>query len=215
MKQYLIIGAGRFGSSIAKNLFKKGNEVMMIDESEDAIAQVMEFTTTSMIGNCNDERFISSIGVRNFDVVIIAFASDIAASILLATLLKEAGAKRLISKAKNELQGKVLTKMGVDQVVYPERDMGKRIADSLSSSSVLEHIELSADYGILEFKAKPEWHGKNIGTINFRRNFGWNVIAVKENDELNVSPDADTIITKTSTIIAIGKSNSINKLGSA
>lgn len=214
MKQYLIIGAGRFGSSVAYNLFKEGNEVMMIDKSEDAIAQVMDFTTTALIGNCNDEKFISSLGVRNFDVVIIAFDSDVASSILLATMLKKAGAQRLVSKAKNDLQGKILTKMGVDQVVYPERDMGKRIADSLSYSSVLEHIELSEEYGILEFKAKPEWYGKDIGTINFRRNFGWNVIAVKEDEDLNVAPNAETIITKLSTIIAIGKTNSIDKLGS-
>lgn len=208
MKQYLVIGAGRFGSSIAYHLYKKGNEVMMIDESEDAITQVIDFTTTALVGNCNDERFISSIGVRNFDVVIIAFASDIASSILLATMLKEAGAKQIISKAKNEMQGKVLSKMGVNQIVYPERDMGKRIADNLSSTSILEHIELSADYGIIEIKAIPDWYDKTIGNINFRRNFGWNVIAVKNDGNLNITPDADTMILRSSTIIAIGRTDS-------
>jgi K+ transport systems, NAD-binding component len=214
LKQYLIIGAGRFGSSLAFHLYKKGNEVMIIDESEDAITQVSDHTTTALIGNCRDERFINSVGVRNFDVIIIAFASDIASSILLATMLKEAGAKQIISKAKNEMQGKVLIKVGVNQVVYPERDMGKRIADNLSSSSVLEHIELSEEYGIMEFKAKPGWHGKSIGTINFRRNFGWNVIAVKENENINITPDAETIISKSSIIIAIGKIDSKDRLES-
>lgn len=212
LKQYLIVGAGKFGSSIAYNLFKKGNEVMIVDKSEEAINSVMDFTTTAIIGNLDDERFISSLGVRNFDVVIIAFASDIASSILIATLLKEAGARHLIAKSKNDLQGKVLKKLGVDRIVYPERDMGKRVADSLSSSNVLDHIELSSEYGILEVKAKEEWHGKAVSEINFRRKYGWNVIAIKEDGNLNVNPNAETIINEGNIIIAIGKTTGIKKL---
>lgn len=212
MKQYLIIGAGRFGASVAYNLYKKGNEVMIVDKSEEAINNIMDDVTTALIGNANDEKFIASLGVRNFDVVVVAFGSEIASSILVSTLVKEAGAKYVISKSMSEVQGKVLKKIGVDRIVFPERDMGKRVADSLSSSNILEHIELSSEYGILEFKAKEEWYGKTINDINLRREYGWNVIAIKENGNLNVNPIADTIINKADTIIALGKTKGIKKL---
>jgi len=213
MKQFLIIGAGRFGSSIAKNLYKMGHDVMVIDEREEVVNQIANSATHVLQGNAADERTIKSLGVRNFDVAVISMGSDIQSSILIAIMLKEAGVKQIVAKAQNELHAKVLYKVGVDKIVFPERDMGAKIAQSLVSSNIMDYIELSPEYSIVEIAPLEEWIGKNLVELNIRAKYGVNIMAIKKGPDINVSPLASTNIEEGDVLIVIGNNNDLKKLG--
>ena len=212
MRQYLIIGAGQFGLSVAYNLIRKGNEVLLIDKDPEALNQGREFATSMLVGDISNEKFMKTLGVRNFDVVIMAFASNIASSMFIATLLKEAGASYIIAKAKEQSLGKLLTKVGVDQIIYPERDMGKRIADTLNATNVLDHIEISEEYGIVEIQVDEKWVGKTLEEIDFRKNYDLNIIAIKENNDMNPSPNAMTKLRNHNRLVAFGRLDKISNV---
>ncbi len=212
MRQYLIIGAGQFGLSVAYNLIRKGNEVLLIDKDPEAMNQGREFATSMLVGDISDEKFMKTLGVRNFDVVIMAFASNIASSMFIATLLKEAGASYIIAKAKEQSLGKLLIKVGVDQIIYPERDMGKRIADTLNATNVLDHIEISEEYGIVEIQVDEKWAGKTLEEIDFRKNYDLNIIAIKENNDMNPSPNAMTKLRNHNRLVAFGRLDKISNV---
>ena len=144
-KQYLVIGCGRFGSSVAKKMCQLGNEVMVIDKDEDSINNIAELVTHTAIVDVTEERDLKSIGLGNFDVVIVAISSDVRASIMATLIAKEMGVSQIVCKAKDELQAKVLYKIGADRVVFPERDMGVRVAHNLVSDNILDHIELDPE----------------------------------------------------------------------
>lgn len=213
MKQVLVIGAGRFGASITETLYKMGHDVMLVDESEEVINKLSSCSTHAFQGDATDERTISSIGVNNFDVCVIAMGSDIQASILIGIILKEAGAKYVVAKAQNELQAKVLYKVGVDKVVFPEREMGVKIAQSLVSTNIMDYIELSPDYSIVEIAALDEWIGKSLIQLNMRNKYAVNIMAIKKGSEINVSPSAETIIKEDDILIVIGHNKDLSKLG--
>lgn len=212
MRQYLIIGAGQFGLSVAYNLIRKGNEVLLIDKDPEAMNQGREFATSMLVGDISNEKFMKTLGVRNFDVVIMAFASNIASSMFIATLLKEAGASYIIAKAKEQSLGKLLIKVGVDQIIYPERDMGKRIADTLNATNVLDHIEISEEYGIVEIQVDEKWAGKTLEEIDFRKNYDLNIIAIKENNDMNPSPNAMTKLRNHNRLVAFGRLDKISNV---
>ncbi|RKD20921.1 trk system potassium uptake protein TrkA [Caminicella sporogenes DSM 14501] len=212
MKQFLIIGAGRFGGSIATTLYNMGNDVLIIDDSEEAINQISGSVTHAIQGNAADERLISTIGANNFDVCVIAMGSDIQSSILVAIMLKEAGARYIVAKAQNELHAKVLYKVGVDKIVFPERDMGAKIAQSLVSSNIMDYIELSPEYSIVEITAIKEWIGKNLLELNMRAKYGINIMAIKKGTSINISPTALTVIEEGDVLIVIGHNSDLKKL---
>lgn len=212
MKQFLVIGAGRFGCSLSSTLYKLGHDVLVVDQNEEIINTLSNTVTHAVQGDATNERTIKALGVSNFDVVIIATGSDIQASILIAILLKESGAKYIIAKAQEELHAKVLYKMGVDKIVFPERDMGVKIAQSLVSSNIMDYIELSPEYRIVEVVALEEWVGKNLGQINMRVRYGINVMAIKKDTHINVSPTASTVIEEGNVLIAIGHIDDLKKL---
>ncbi|WZL72023.1 TrkA family potassium uptake protein [Clostridiaceae bacterium 35-E11] len=212
MKQVLVIGAGRFGASITRNLYKMGHDVMVVDESEEVINTLSEFSTHAIKGNASDERTIKAIGVSNFDVCVIAMGSDIQASILIGIMLKEAGAKYVVAKAQSELHAKVLFKIGVDKVVFPERDMGARIAQSIVSTNIMDYIELSADYSIAEITAFDEWIGKSLTELNMRPKYGINVMAIRKGDKITVSPTASAVIEENNILIVMGLNKYLSNL---
>lgn len=212
MRQYLVIGAGPFGLSVSSNLEKKGNEVLLVDKDEEALIQGSVYATSTVVGDIGNEKFIKALGVRNFDVIIMAFATNIANTMFIATLLKEAGAPYIIAKAKDQSLGKLLTKVGVDQIIYPERDMGKRIADTLNATNVLDHIELSEDYGIVEIKVDEKWVGRSLEEIDFRKNYGLNIIAIKENNDMNPNPNGLTRIYNHNRLIAFGRLDKLSSI---
>lgn len=212
MKQFAVIGCGRFGSSVAKSLYSLGYDVLAIDQDEEKIQEISDSVTHAVQADVIDESTLKALGIRNFDVVVVSIGSDIQASIMATLIAKELGVKTVIAKAQNELHGKVLYKIGADRVVFPERDMGVRVAHNLVSSSILDYIELAPDYSIVEIAAFQEWENKTLKELRLPIRYGINVMAIKRDKEVNISPYADDIILKDDVLIVVGSNKDLNKL---
>ncbi|QHW35216.1 TrkA family potassium uptake protein [Paenibacillus rhizovicinus] len=204
---------GRFGSSVAHELSELGFDVLAIDADEQKIQEVSNWVTHAVAANSTDEEAMRSLGLRNFDVVIVAIGEDIQASILTTLILKELGVPELIVKAQNALHGKVLDKIGANKVVFPERDMGLRVAHHLISPNILEYIELSNDYGIVEMKAPSFTIGKNLMQLDIRARYKCNVLAIKRGpDDVNVAPYAEDVIMNGDLLVIVGKTEDLSEL---
>nr|AAC46144.1 putative TrkA [Thermoanaerobacter pseudethanolicus ATCC 33223] len=193
MKQFVVIGLGSFGISLAKTLYEMGNDVLVIDEDEEEeLVQAMNGLVTHAVrADATDENVLKSLRVKNFDVAIVAIGKNMESSIMVTMLVKELGVKYVIAKAHNELHARVLYKVGADRVVMPEKDMGIRVARNVFSSNLIDLIEFSKEYSIAEILPIEEWFGKTLKEINVREKYGLNVVAVKKfNDEIIVSPGA-------------------------
>ncbi len=209
-KQFVVIGLGRFGSSIAKTLYSLGNDVLAIDSSEEVVQSLADSVTQAIQAEATDEATLKSLGIRNFDVAVVTVGTDVQSSIMITLLVKELGIKYVVAKAQNELHAKVLYKIGADRVVFPERDMGIRVAHNLCSSSILDYIELSPDYSIMELTAIEEWEGHTLRELNMRNKYGINVMAIKRGNSINVSPQADDIIKPSDVMVVIGGTDQLN-----
>lgn len=212
MKQFAVIGCGRFGSSVARSLFSLGYDVLAIDQDEEKIQEISDFVTHAAQADVIDESTLKALGIRNFDVVVVSIGSDLQASIMATLIAKELGVKTVIAKAQNELHGKVLYKIGADRVVFPERDMGVRVAHNLVSSSILDYIELAPDYSIVEIAAFPEWENKTLKELRLPTRFGVSVMAIKRDNEVNISPYADDMILKDDVLIVVGSNQDLKKI---
>jgi trk system potassium uptake protein TrkA len=210
-KQFVVIGIGRFGSSVAKTLSQMGFEVLAIDHREAQIQEISATVTHAVQADSTDEEAMRALGVLNFDVVIVAIGEDIQASILTTLILKEMGVGSIVVKAVNDLHGKVLKKIGADKVVFPERDMGTRVAHHLISSNILDYIELSADYSIVEIKVSPNMVGKSLRQLDIRAKFGCNVIAIKQNQNLIIPPIAEDPLKENDILVIVGKNESLQQ----
>jgi trk system potassium uptake protein TrkA len=210
-KQYAVIGLGRFGNSVAKSLTGLGFEVLAIDESEQRIQEASNFVTHAVQANSTDEEALRALGIRNFDVVIVAIGQDIQASILTTLILKEIGVPTLIVKAQNELHGKVLSRIGADKVVFPERDMGVRVAHHLVASNIIDYIELSEEYSIVELRASKAIVGKNLMQLDIRARYRCNVMAIKSDGKMNITPNADDMIGENDVLVVVGKNDDLNR----
>ena len=211
-KQYLVIGCGRFGSSVAKKMCQLGNEVMVIDKDEDSINNIAELVTHTAIVDVTEERDLKSIGLGNFDVVIVAISSDIRASIMATVMAKEMGVPKVVCKAKDELQSKVLYKIGADKVVFPERDMGIRLAYNLASENILDQINLDPEYSIMEIVTPQNWVGKTIIELNLRAKYDITVLAVKTQSGLKVMPSPNYKMQEKNILIIIGNTDKISDI---
>lgn len=211
-KQYVVIGLGRFGISVAKTLYEAGHEVLAIDKNEDVVQEVSDNVTHAVQMDATDEAALRTIGIRNFDVAVITIGSDIQSSVMVALIVKELGVKYIIAKAHNDLHAKVLYKIGADRVVQPEKDMGVRVGHNIVSSNMLDYIELSPDYSIIEIETPKMWVGKSIKDLNVRANYGINIMAIRKDNEVNISPDADDIIEENFIIVAIGSVDDLSRL---
>lgn len=211
-KQYLVIGCGRFGSSVAKKMCQLGNEVMVIDKDEDSIENIAEQVTHTAIVDVTEERDLKSIGLGNFDVVIVAISSDIRASIMVTIMAKEMGVPKIVCKAKDELQAKVLYKIGADKVVFPERDMGIRLAYNLASENILDQINLDPEYSIMEIVTPTNWVGKTIIELNLRAKYDITVLAVKTTSGLKVMPSPNYKMQEKNILIIIGNTDKIGDI---
>ena len=214
MDSFLIIGMGRFGSSLAVELSNLGHDVLIIDKNEDKIAHIADRVTHAVIGDAKDESVIESLGVRNFDVAIVAIANNIEDSVLITIMLKEMGVKKVIAKAQSMLHMKVLERVGADVTVFPERDMGNRLAQRLSAKNIIDFIELSDEHSIVEAEAPCAWVGKSLAELNIRGKYGINVIAARDKNarDLTVSPPAGYVIKEGDVLIVIGLNEDIKKL---
>lgn len=204
MKSFAVIGCGRFGTTLARTLVELGNEVMAVDKSADIIQEMSEDVTYAVEADVMDESTLKELGLSNFDVVVVSIGSDIQASIMASLIAKELGAKKLIAKAQSLLHGKVLEKIGVDKVIYPERDMGRRLAHNLSSRNILDYIELSSEYNIMEITSLNSWWGKTLSELDLRSKYGINIMAIKRDDKIDVSPDSNMIILEGDILLIIG-----------
>lgn len=214
-KQFVVIGLGRFGSSIATTLYSLGNDVLVIDKNEDLIQDIASEVTHAVQADATDENALKALGIRNFDVAIISIGGDIQSSVMATLIVRELGVKYIIAKGNGELHAKVLYKIGADRVVLPEKDMGVRVAHNIISSSILDYIELSSDYSIMEVKAFKDWVGKDLKSLDLRKKYGINVIAIKTGEKINLNPAADDIVCKDNVIVAIGSAEALNSLEGA
>ncbi len=211
-KQYVVIGCGRFGQSVATKLAEMGEEVMVVDSREDIIQKVADHVTYAVQADATDENAIKALGIRNFDVAVITIGSNIQSSILVTLMVKELGVKQIIAKAQNPQHAKVLYKIGANRVVFPEKEMGIKIAKGLVSSNVLDLIDLSEEHSILEIKMDSKWVGKTLVEINMRRNYKVSVIAIKRAGELDINVSPDTILLKDDLLVVMGHNNDLKKL---
>lgn len=211
-KQYVVIGLGRFGTSVAKTLVEQGADVLVIDKSEEKINDAMHYATHGVQADATDENALRSLGIRNFDVACVCLG-EIQSSIMAALICKEQGIDLVLVKAQSEVHAKVLYKMGVDKVVFPERDMGIRVAHNLLSSNILDFIELSDDYGIAELEAHASWVGETLIDLDFRKKYGLSVIAIRHGEtDVNVNPLPGDRISAGDVVIVIGSEEQISKL---
>lgn len=215
MKQnYAIIGLGRFGGSICRTLVESGQEVLAIDSNEERVNEYMNIATHAVVGNAQDESTLRSLGIRNFDHVIVAIGEDIQASILVTLMVKEMGVPNVLAKAQNEYHAKVLERVGADRVVHPERDMGVRIAHNLVSRNILDFIELSDEFSLAEIKvSNPKFFNKSLIEVNFRQRFGLTVVAIRRADgQVVVSPPANEIVCENDNLLVIGSTENVDNL---
>ena len=215
MKQnYAIIGLGRFGGSICRTLIESGQEVLAIDSNEDRVNEYMNIATHAVVGNAQDEMTLKSLGIRNFDHVIVAIGEDIQASILVTLMVKEMGVPNVLAKAQNEYHARVLEKIGADRVVHPERDMGIRIAHNLVSKNILDYVELSDDYSLAEIRvSNPKFFNKTLLELNFRQRFGLTVVGIRRvNGKVVVSQTADEIVQQNDNLLVIGETDDVDVL---
>lgn len=215
MKQsFVIVGLGRFGGSICRTLVESGQEVLAIDSNEDRVNEYMNIATHAVVANAQDEMTLRSLGIRNFDHVIVAIGEDIQASILVTLMCKEMGVPNILAKAQNEYHARVLKKIGADRVVHPERDMGYRIAHNLVSKNILDYLELSAEYSLAEVVVtNKKFYGKTLQELDFRQKFGLNVVAIRRNnDEPIVSPPAEEIVQQNDHLVVIGLNEDVDYL---
>jgi trk system potassium uptake protein len=213
--QYAVIGLGRFGSSLAKELIKLDYEVLGIDKREANVDDLSDELTHTVLADWNDEEVFKSLGIRNFDCVVIAISDDIQASILAAILCKELGVKKVVAKAMSELHGRVLEKIGVDRVIFPERDMGVRVAHQLASPSLLDYIELSNNYTIAELTVSRKISGKSLRDLKSREKFGCSVVAINKHKDVIIAPTADDIVYEKDVMVIIGTNQQIERFEDA
>ena len=209
MKSYMIIGLGRFGQTLARQLCALGAEVLAVDKRSDLVQQVADDVTHAVVGDAQDKEVLRALGARNFDCAIIAVGSNLAASVLTAMNLKELGVPYIICKAHDETHRRVLEKLGVDRVTIPEQENAQRLARSLNSHNVLEYIELIPDYGILDIPAPAAWIGKTLRELNIRAKLGVNIIAVESGKKTNVAPSADYQIQPGDVMVVLGDNYSL------
>ena len=212
MKTYVVIGLGRFGSALARQLCKLGAEVLAMDVRSALVQQVAGDVTQAVVGDAQDKEVLRSLGVRNFDCAIIAIGDNLGASVLIAMNLNELGVPYIVCKAHDETHRKVLEKLGVDRVVIPEQEHAQRLGRSLYSHNVLDYIELSEAYGILEVPAPKPWDGKSLKELNVRAKLGVNIIAVENGKKTNVSPPADYAIREGDLLVVLGDNYALEAL---
>jgi trk system potassium uptake protein len=211
IKQYAVIGLGRFGISVARRLHEAGQEVLGIDVNEERVEDAELFVTHAVVADTTEEKALTSIGISNFDCVIVAIGNDMQSSILTVSLLKELGIKKVIAKALGKRHGQVLEKVGADWIIYPERDMGERVANQLLSPNMLNYIELSKEHSIEEIIIPSRMAEKSLRDLDIRAKYNVSVIALVREGEIIISPSPDEIIHNEDLLVMIGNREDISK----
>ena len=211
MKSILLIGLGRFGRHIAIKLDELHHQVMAVDKEDTRVDAVLPFVTNAQIGDATNEDFLSSLGVGNFDVCIVAIGDNFQNSLEVTSLLKELGARMVVARAARDVHAKFLLRNGADEIVYPERQLADWVAIRYSADHILDYIELDEGHAIFEISIPEEWIGKTIGQLDIRKKYNINIMALKTNDIMNLKITYDTQLLKGSTMLVLGETKHIQK----
>lgn len=211
-KTYAVFGLGRYGIAVANELVSKGAEVIAVDIDEDIVNDVSAEIPYCKCADITDAEVIRQLGIANVDVVIIAMAGRLEASVMATMLCKEIGVKTIIAKCSTEMDCKILSKVGADKVVFPERESGIRLAQNILSSGFIDIMELSDDVSIIELNVKPEWIGKNLIELNLRKKYSINIVAIIQNDDICINIDPEEPLDESMKLIVIANASKINKL---
>lgn len=211
MKNILLIGLGRFGRHLAVELNELGHEVMAVDDDEDRVNEILPYVTNAQIGDSTNADFLKSLGIGNFDICFVTISANFENSLETTSLLKELGAKIVISRAERDIQKKFLIRNGADQVVYPERQVAKWASIRYTADHILDYMEIDASHAIFEAEVPEEWLGKTIGELDVRRKYNINIIAVKDKGGVNIALSTDTLLKQDATILVIGEHKAIKR----
>ena len=211
MKSILLIGLGRFGKHVAIHLNNLGHQVMAVDNSEERVEAVLPFVTNAQIGDSTNAAFLESLGIRNFDVCIVTIGNDFQSSLETTSLLKELGAKMVVSRAARDVQEKFLLRNGADEVVYPEKQLATWTAIRYSADHILDYIELDSDHAMFEIPVPENWAGRSIGQLDIRRKFNINIIGVKKSGKLELSLSPEMVLAAGETMLVLGRNKDLQK----
>ena len=211
MKSILLIGLGRFGRHIAENLYELKHQVMAVDKKEDRVNAVLDFVTNAVIGDSTNEEFLKSLGVGNYDVCMVCIGDDFQSSLETTSLLKELGAKKVVSRAARDVHAKFLLRNGADGVVYPERQLAKWSAIRYTSDHIFDYVELGKEYSIFEIEIPNEWDGKTVSAIDIRGRFGINIMAIRRDGRLDINITPDMVLTAGCHMLVLGSNKNIEK----
>ena len=210
-KTYAVFGLGRYGTAVAKELVENGMEVIAIDSEQKIVNDVAAYLPVCKCADVTDAEVISRLGIGNIDTVIVCMASNLEASVMAVTLCKEAGVKTVIAKCSNEMQQKILLRVGADKVVFPENESGIRLAKNLLSSGFIDMISLSKNVSIVEIDVKEEWCGKNLIELNLRKKYGFNIVAIKKGENINANITPEQVLDAETTLIVIANTSKLGK----
>ena len=210
-KTILLIGLGRFGLHIAKKLHELGHEVMAVDVNEERINQAVPYVTDAQIGNSANEDFLKSLGINNFDLCIVTISDDFQSSLETTSLLKELGAKKVVSRAERDGQAKFLLRNGADEIVYPEKQLASWMAIKYTADHILDYIEIDNEHAIFEVSVPKDWIGKTIGEIDIRKKYGINILGIKNGNKLNVNVTPSQILNLELSLLVIGDYKKLKK----
>ena len=210
-KSVLLIGLGRVGKNVAEKLHELGHGVMAVDKNEERVNAALPFTTDGRIGDSTDAEFLRSLGVEDYDVCIVTIGSDFQSSLETACLLKETGAKKVVSRAESDGQAKLLLRNGADEVVYPEKQLATWAAIRYSADHILDYVELDGDYAIFEVSVPPEWAEKSVGEIDIRKKYNVNIMALKRNGKIDANVTPATVLTGDSSMLVLGEYRALQK----
>ena len=211
MKSVLIIGLGNFGAMVAKQVRELGHQVLAVDKNEDRVNEALPIVRDALIGDSTNEEFLNSLGINNFDVCVVTIGSDFQSSLETTSLLKELGGKLVVARANREVQAKFLLRNGADEVVNPEKQIAKWTAIRYTSDHILDYIKLDDSHAIFEVAIPEEWIGKTVAELDIRRKYGINIMATKENGEMNMTVLPDTVMSETKTLLVLGEQKAIQK----
>ncbi|HTY12817.1 MAG TPA: TrkA family potassium uptake protein [Candidatus Omnitrophota bacterium] len=211
-KQFAVLGLGRFGQKVAKELCMRGHEVVVMDRDETKVNQIKDLVTHAYIGDMTDENALREANVQNCEVVVIGQSSSIESNLLAAQLCKELSVKQVVVKAQSTLHGKILTKLGVDLIVYPEQDTAVKLADKLTLRGVMDYMEISKEFDVIEMRASKEFDNRTLKELNLKKRFNVAVLAIRRGAESIMNPDGETLLLEGDILILMGRIEDLKKI---
>lgn len=211
MKSFLVIGMGRFGQYLCRELSKLGNEIMIVDEDEERLETCMPLVTSAKIGDCTKPEVLRELGIGNFDTCFVCIGTNFQSSLEITSLLKETGARWVVSRASTDVQAKFLLRNGADEVVYPERDIAEKVAKKCSANHVFDFVDLPGEYGIYEVLPRKDWIGRTIRDVNVRVNYNVSILGIRSNDGTMLMPGADYAFRPEDHLLVLGSDTDLNK----